>query len=196
MSGSRPPAILHKVPGNAGPDPFFLSSSGEPDMLIRVQGTNLDLSDELYAFVKEKLNDAFRALGDLDRDPVQVDVELEETTRRHPQELEDQRRYRAEANVTVPGRLIRAEGSADTLQQSVVEMKHRLTREIREWREKMIDERREGARRAKVELGEEIEAEQYEGLGDEYEDRYVEELGEFGAEKSEEEERESGEASP
>lgn len=153
-------------------------------MLIRVQGTNLDLNDELYAFVKKKLDDAFRALGDLDRDPVQVDVELEETTRRHPQELEDQRLYRAEANVTVPGRLIRAEGSADTLKQSVVEMKHHLTREIREWREQMIDERREGARRAKVELGEEIEAERYEGLGDEYEDRYVEELDEFGEDES------------
>lgn len=191
-----PPRYTTQVPWNGDPVPSFLSSSGQPDMLIRVQGTNLELSDELYAFVKEKLDDAFRALGDLDRDPVQVDVELEETTRRHPQELEDQRLYRAETNITVPGRLIRAEGSADTLQQSIVEMKHRLTREIREWREKMIDERREGARRAKVELGEEIEAEQYEGLGDEYEERYVEELGEFGTEGSGEEERESGEASP
>ena len=145
-------------------------------MLIRVQGTNLDLSDDLYAFVKAKLSDAFRALGRLDRDAVQVDVELEETTRRHPQEREDQRRYRAEVNLTVPGHLIRAEGSADTLRQSIVEMKHRLTREIRDWREQMIDERREGARRAKHELGAEIADEQYEGLDDEYEDRYTEEL--------------------
>jgi len=149
-------------------------------MLIRVQGTNLELSDDLYAFVKTKLSDAFRALGQLDRDPVQVDVELEETTRRHPQEREDQRRYRAEVNLTVPGHLIRAEGSADTLKQSIVEMKHRLTREIRDWREQLIDERREGGRRAKHELGAQIANEQYEGLGDEYEDRYTEELGEFG----------------
>lgn len=154
-------------------------------MIVRVQGTNLDLSDQLYAFVRNKLEDAFRALGALDRDPVKVDVELEETTRRHPQELEDQRRYRAEANVTVPGHLIRAEGSADTLEQSIVEMKHRLTRELREWREQMIDARRAGGRQAKHELGTEIEAERYEGLGDEYEDRYVEEIDEFGPEKEE-----------
>ena len=158
-------------------------------MIVRVQGTNLDLSDELYAFVKDKLADAFRALGALDRDPVKVDVELEETTRRHPKELEDQRRYRAEANVTVPGHLIRAEGSADTLQQSVVEMKHHLTREIREWREQLIDERRGGGRRAKRELGAEIEAERYEGLTDEYEDRYVEEIGEFEGDRGDEEDR-------
>jgi ribosomal subunit interface protein len=149
-------------------------------MLVRVQGTNVELENDLYAFVKDKLRDVFRALGALDRDPVYVDVELEETTRRHPKEREDERRYRAEANVTVPGRLIRAEGSADTLRQSVVEMKHHLTRELREWRERLIDERREGARRAKREMGEEIEEERYEGLTDEYEDRYVEEIDEFG----------------
>jgi ribosomal subunit interface protein len=148
-------------------------------MLVRVQGTNLELSDELYTFVTEKLEDAVRALGATDRDPVQVNVELEETTRRHPQEREDERRYRAEATVTVPGRLIRTEGSADTLQQSIVEMKHHLTRELRKWREQMIDERRAGGREAKRELGARIEAERYEGLTDEYEDRYVEEMGEF-----------------
>ena len=151
-------------------------------MIIRVQGTNLDLTDALYAFVKNKLADAFRALGDLDRDPVKVDVELEETTRRHPQERDDQRRYRAEVNVTVPGHLIRAEGSAETLRQSVVEMKHRLTRELREWREQLIDDRRSGGRQVKHELGAQIEAERYEGLTDEYEDRYVEEFEEFGEE--------------
>ena len=159
-------------------------------MIVQVQGTNLEITDELYAFVKDKLDDSFRALGRLDRDPVQVDIELEETTRRHPKELEDQRRYRAEANVTVPGRLIRAEGSADDLHQSIVEMKHILTREIREWREQLIDQRRKGGRKAKHELGAEIEAEHYEGLGDEYEDRYVEELDEFGTEPPEEEQDE------
>lgn len=155
-------------------------------MIVQVQGTNLEISDDTYAFVKDKLEDSFRVLGQLDRDPVQVDVELEETTRRHPKEREDQRRFRAEANVTVPGRLLRAEGSADTLRQSIVEMKHHLTRTIREWREQVIDERRSGGRRAKREMGREIEAERYEGLGDEYEDRYVEELTEFGPGETEE----------
>jgi ribosomal subunit interface protein len=151
-------------------------------MLVRVQGTNVELSDHLYAFTKAKLAESFRALGALNRESVHVDVELEETTRRHPKEREDARRYRAEVNVTVPGRLIRAEGSADTLQQSIVEMKHRLARELREWRETVIDERRAGARRAKQETGADIEAERYEGLTDDYEERYVEEIEEFGGE--------------
>lgn len=160
-------------------------------MEVRLQGTNLDLTDELRAFVEEKMEDTYRVLGAMDRDPVQVDIELEKTTRRHPHELEDQRLYRAEANITVPGRLIRAEGSADTIRQAIVEMKHRLTREIREWRERVIDERREGARQAKRELGEEIEAERYSDLSDEDETRYAEEIEEFGSEEEGESKHES-----
>lgn len=152
-------------------------------MLIRVQGTNLELNDARYALVKNKLDRALRALGALDLDSVQVDVELEETTRRHPKEREDERRYRAEANVTVPGHLIRAEGSGDTLKYAIVDMKNHLTRELREWREKLIDQRREGGRRVKLERGEEIEAERYEGLEDEYETRYVEEIDELGGDE-------------
>ncbi len=155
-------------------------------MDVRIQGTNMELTEELYTFVDEKLADCYRALGSLDRDPVQVDVELEETTRRHPHELDDQRRYRAEANVTVPGRLIRAEGSGDDIHQAIVEMKHRLTRELREWRERLIDDRREGGRRAKQELGEEIEAERYVERADDDEMRYAAEIEEFDAEPGDE----------
>jgi hypothetical protein len=46
----------------------------------------------------------------------------------------------------------------------------------------VIDERRAGARRAKQETGADIEAERYEGLTDDYEERYVEEIEEFGGE--------------
>lgn len=138
-------------------------------MNVQLQGTNLEITDELYDLVHDKLADALGALGSLDRDPVKVDVELERTTRRHPKELEDQRRYRAETNITVPSRLIRAEGSADTIHQAIVEMKHVLTRELREWREQVIDDRREGGRQAKQQLGEEIAAEQFGGLSEDEE---------------------------
>lgn len=158
-------------------------------MNVQVQGTNLEITDELYDFVRDKLADALEALGSLDRDPVQVDVELERTTRRHPKELEDQRRYRAETNVTVPSRLIRAEGSAETIHQAIVEMKHVLTRELREWREQMIDDRRAGGRQAKHQLGEEIAAEQF---GEPSEDEELpderDEYGEFPDSTPEEEE--------
>jgi ribosomal subunit interface protein len=118
-------------------------------MNITFQATNLELNDEIRSMVEKKLNNAFRAFGDMNLDPVQIDIQLERTTRRHPQERETEQLYRAEANVSVPGRLIRAEGTAGVLEQAVVSMKRKLTREIRVWRTKRIDGTRAGARTAK-----------------------------------------------
>ena len=123
-------------------------------MNITLQGTNLDLNDELRDLVNDKLEDCFRPLKDVDQDPIQVDIELEKTTRRYHQEKEDEQLYRAEANVSIPGRLIRVEESAPEVERAIVEMKHTLTREIRQWREKLTDERRAGSRRAKEMLSE------------------------------------------
>ena len=53
-------------------------------MILRLQGTYLDFSDDFYPFVTDNPTNAFRAFGALDRDSVKVDVELEETTRRRP----------------------------------------------------------------------------------------------------------------
>ena len=118
-------------------------------MNITLQATNLDLNDEIRSMVEKKLNTSFRAFGDMNLDPVQIDVQLERTTRRHPQERESEQLYRAEANVSVPGRLIRAEGTASALEQAIVSMKRKLTRENRVWRTKRIDGTRAGARSAK-----------------------------------------------
>ncbi|NBC18116.1 MAG: ribosome-associated translation inhibitor RaiA [Bacteroidetes bacterium] len=124
-------------------------------MTITFQATNLSLTDDLRTYVEDKLADCLRPLQDMNLDPVSVDVELERTTFRHPHAREDQRRFRAEANVTVPGRrLIRAEGSADDLRQAIVQMKHVLTRDLRRWHERLIAKSRQGAREAKALLSE------------------------------------------
>lgn len=118
-------------------------------MNLTFQGTNLELNEDIRTFVQRKLDDCFRAFGDMNLEPVQVDVLLERTTRRHPLERETDQLYRAEANVSVPGRLIRVEGTASELTQAVVKMKRKLFREIRTWRERRIDDTRSGARSAK-----------------------------------------------
>jgi len=118
-------------------------------MNITLQATNLELNDEIRSMVEKKLYNAFRAFGDMNLDPVQINIQLERTTRRHPQERETEQLFRAEANVSVPGRLIRAEGTAGVLEQAIVSMKRKLTREIRVWRTKRIDGTRAGARTVK-----------------------------------------------
>ncbi|NNF05027.1 MAG: hypothetical protein HKN17_11240 [Rhodothermales bacterium] len=88
----------------------------------------------------------------MNREAVFVDLELEEMTGRD-QDRENQKKFRAEANVKVPGRLIRAEETAVDLEQAIVSMKHTLTRELRKWHDRMVDDSRRGARQAKEQFG-------------------------------------------
>ncbi len=116
---------------------------------ITLQGTNLSITPELRQFVDKKIEDAVRALGEVNPDAVRIEIELEHTSRRHPQERKDEQLFRAEANVKVPGRLIRVEESAMHIEQAIVKMKNTLTRQIRHWRERTIEHKRKGGRRAK-----------------------------------------------
>ena len=119
-------------------------------MHITVQGTNLEVTHELRKFIYKKVGDCKRALGDVNLDAVQIDIEIERTTRRHPQDRNNGGPlYRAEANVKVPGRFIRVEEFAMHLEPAIVKMKNTLTRSIRHWREQWIDRKRNGARKAK-----------------------------------------------
>lgn len=121
-------------------------------MNVTLQGTNVDLTDDIRAFVDRKLEESLKVLGKMNRDAVFVDIELEETTRKD-QERNNQQLFRAEANVKIPGRLVRVEESAADLEQAIVSMKHTLTRELRQWHDRMVDENRKGARKAKEKFG-------------------------------------------
>ncbi len=116
-------------------------------MNVSILGTNLTLTDEIRQLVEDKLSDAFRPLGDTNLDPVSVAIELEHRTG-HLDKAADVRAYRAEATVSAYSTTFRTEGSADELLPAVVEMKHELTRQIRDWRAKLRDAQRSGARRA------------------------------------------------
>ena len=122
-------------------------------MNITIQGTRLELDESLRTFIEEKLNHALLPLGDMNLESVNVTVEVELTTRRHPKERSSEQLYRAEVNLSVPGRLIRAEGTGPTARRAVVKMKHTLNREIRTWRGRVIDNAREGARTVKEKSG-------------------------------------------
>ena len=108
-------------------------------MNIRIKGTHFEVTDEFRNFIVEKLEDAFRGLGDTRLEPVSVEIELDHTpSRRRKGNL-----FRVEANVRLPRTTtIRVEEVADSMQKAVVNLKHTLTRELREWRERLIEEKR------------------------------------------------------
>ena len=118
-------------------------------MNIILQGTNLDITDELRAYTIEKIGDSLLAVGNLNLDPVHIDIELEKTTRSRLQERKDEQLYRAEANVSLPGQMIRVESSAMEIEQAIIQLKHMLTRKFRKHRERKIGRVRKGARKAK-----------------------------------------------
>ena len=116
-------------------------------MTISIQGTDFTLTDDIRELVESKLADAFRPLGRTNLDPVHVAVEIERRTT-HLDAKANVHQYRAEATVTAYNSTFRAEGSDDNLLQAVVEMKHKLTRQVREWRGRLRTEQLKGARRA------------------------------------------------
>ncbi len=122
-----------------------------PDMNITLKGTQLVLTSKLRELVNRKLNDAMRAFGDMNLDAVQIAVELENTSHRYLKENDNEQPFRAEANVSVPGHTLRVEETASSIEQAIIKLKHTLTRDIRKWRERTIDNRRKGARQFKVE---------------------------------------------
>ena len=122
-------------------------------MTITFNSTRVELTDSLRSFIQDKLDDALLPLGDMNLEPVDVSIEIELTTRRHPKARATEQRYRAEANLALPGRFIRAEGTGPTIRHAVVQMKHVLNGEIKSWRGRVIDAARGGARTVKMRAG-------------------------------------------
>lgn len=115
-------------------------------MNVVVQGTHVELTEPIKDFVNEKVDDALRPFGEMKTDPaLKVNVELE-ANRGHHRKGEDV--FRAEATLTVRGSVLRVEAFADDMYRAITQMKHMLTREIRQWREKRITVARDGARSA------------------------------------------------
>ena len=121
----------------------------ETRMITNLTATNVELTDEIRSLLEDKLEDSMRPLGRANRSPVKLDIELEQLTATHLKEREADDRFRAEATVDVPGHTFRVEGHGSDLPAAIVQMKHRLTREIRDWKERSEDVRNRRRRAAK-----------------------------------------------
>lgn len=121
-------------------------------MITNLTATNLELTEEIRRLLEDKLEQSLRPLGRANRSPVKLDIELQQLTASHLKERQAEDRFRAEATLDVPGQTIRAEGHGADLPAAIVQMKHRLTREIRDWRERSDDVRNRRRRAAKERL--------------------------------------------
>ena len=84
-------------------------------MKIIIKATNTKLSPSITQYIEEKIGGLDRFLGDHNQELVNAQVEVAKTTR-------DQRHgeiFKAEVNLSIEGRLIRAEETAESLMAAI-----------------------------------------------------------------------------
>lgn len=113
-------------------------------MNIIFKGTNYTITPEIEKICKERIAAATRMLGD-DKDKALIEVELQLVEERKNNNAV----YRAEVNVSVDGKLYRAESTRRSMQSAISDVKNSLSNEIRKDRGKNTSLFKKGGRAAK-----------------------------------------------
>ncbi|MFH1966573.1 MAG: ribosome-associated translation inhibitor RaiA [Patescibacteria group bacterium] len=111
-------------------------------MRIIIKATNTKLSPSISQYIEEKIDGLDRFLGSYNQELVNAKVEVSKVTR-------DQRHgeiFRAEVNLSIEGRLIRAEETAESLLAAIDLVKDELSREIKRDKNKKTTQFIRGAR--------------------------------------------------
>ncbi|MFH1413038.1 MAG: ribosome-associated translation inhibitor RaiA [bacterium] len=105
-------------------------------MKINFKATNLELDPKLRNYIQEKMDMVEKFLGDIP--VIQCDFEVDLITHRHNKG----KIYRAEANLSVPGSLLRVEKTEKNIYKAVDKVKDHLARVIKKHKDKKIAKRR------------------------------------------------------
>jgi len=101
-------------------------------MNIDIEATNLELTAPLRQYVEEKIGKLDKLLKPFEGSDVRVRVEVARTSRHH----HSGEVYRAEGNLYLPGKVLRAEHKADDVRLAVNQVKNKLQREIKKFKGK------------------------------------------------------------
>ncbi len=109
-------------------------------MKINLKTKNFSLTQAIKNYLEQKLNSLDKFLGS--DESISADVELAKTTKHHQKGDV----FRAEINLNIPGRLIRAAAEEWDLMVAIDAAKDELQREIKSNKEKNISLYKKGAR--------------------------------------------------
>lgn len=116
-------------------------------MKLSLKWTNLEPIESLDVFVEEKIGGLAKFIRNYDASGVaEAWVEIGRTSQHHKT---GEFVYRAETDIRLPGKILRAEATNKDLRQAIVKVKDELQRQIEEYREKKVNRARDGARKAK-----------------------------------------------
>ena len=130
-------------------------------MRIITKATNIKSSGALNAYIEEKMGSLKKFLNLLEEDEkgfsapdgkekptAEIWVEIEKTTDHHLQgEI-----FRAEAQLKLSGRGLRAKATSGDLKLAINETKNELERQLKKYKDKYITKVKKGARKIKEEV--------------------------------------------
>jgi len=102
-------------------------------MKLIISTKNISLDDPLRVFVEEKIGGLKKFIKD-PNDLVEVRVEIGRPSKHHRSGMV----YRAEANLTVDGKLLRAEATHLDLRTAIVAVKDELQVQMKKFKEKRV----------------------------------------------------------
>ncbi len=98
-------------------------------MILNIKKTQVDLSDHEKSVIEEKVSGLAKYFDNI----IAADVEVGLTSQHHNKG----NIYRAEVNLSVPNKIIRAEAETESIEKSMNVVKDILKRELVEYKEKM-----------------------------------------------------------
>ncbi len=114
-------------------------------MKIIIRTINLELLPRIEEYIHQKIGGVDKLLDNMDREVIEARVEIGKITK--AQQKGDI--FRAEVNLTLPGRLLRIEAEEADLRTAIDRVKDGLQREIKKYRGKKEAKYKRGARKAK-----------------------------------------------
>ena len=100
-------------------------------MQVTIKGTQIGLTPSIKAYIDEKVGSLGKLLTSFEKDAVvEVSVEIARTTRHHHKGDV----FRAEANLSLPGKMLRAEKIATDMHTAIDRMQGTLRLEITKYK--------------------------------------------------------------
>jgi len=113
-------------------------------MKVTIKATNLKLTPEIKKAIEEKITPLDRFIPDINM-PLEAFIEVALETRHHQKgDI-----YYAEANIKMPGKLLRSEAKEENIYKAINTVKDELQMLLKKYTKKQITKRKKSARALK-----------------------------------------------
>lgn len=114
-------------------------------MQINIKWTNINHTEDLEGYIREKIGELSKYIIETNG-TIEAFVEVGRTTLHH----QSGDIFRAECNIRLPKRLLRAEAESADVNLAINEIRDILQKEIKNYKETIITKRRKGERLIKL----------------------------------------------